>query len=298
MRNIVSCLGHQQFQAAAHAVIQMGMLDTNEDAPMLDVHPPHASTHSWRDFWIHLGTITAGLLIAIWLEQSVEGLHHLRERHRLEADLRDETQKSKEMVERDFRFLDIAMRTDMDLKNYLDQMRMSHSRFPEPAQLAEDRAARAKATLGTIFLLSTASWNTARENQLVVLLPPAEAETYSRLYVLVETEHTHYYSYFDAQMKLADFANQFNDWRARNQPDYARMTDEDLREYSRLLATSFTHTRDLKRFLKYFYGSANAVLDGAGSADDLIKAQFEAESTIKDDLGPEPEMPQQKALHP
>ena len=53
-----------------------------EHDPMLDVHIPHA-THTWKDFWIHLGTITAGLLIAISLEQSVEKLHHLYQRHEL-----------------------------------------------------------------------------------------------------------------------------------------------------------------------------------------------------------------------
>ena len=35
---------------------------------MLDVHP----THTWRDFFLHLATITIGLLIAVGLEQTVE----------------------------------------------------------------------------------------------------------------------------------------------------------------------------------------------------------------------------------
>jgi len=38
---------------------------------MLDVHPPHASTHTWRDFFLHIATIVIGLLIAIGLEQSI-----------------------------------------------------------------------------------------------------------------------------------------------------------------------------------------------------------------------------------
>jgi cytochrome c553 len=37
-----------------------------EETPVLDVHMPHA-THTWKDFFIHLGTITAGLLIAFAL---------------------------------------------------------------------------------------------------------------------------------------------------------------------------------------------------------------------------------------
>jgi hypothetical protein len=35
---------------------------------MLDVHSPHGAAHTWKDFWIHLGTIPIGLLFAIGLE--------------------------------------------------------------------------------------------------------------------------------------------------------------------------------------------------------------------------------------
>jgi hypothetical protein len=43
---------------------------------MLDVHPPHSPTHTWRDFFIHVATICVGLLIAVGLEQTVEAIHH------------------------------------------------------------------------------------------------------------------------------------------------------------------------------------------------------------------------------
>jgi hypothetical protein len=50
---------------------------------MLDVHPPEHPAHSWRDFFIHIGTICLGLLIAIGLEQAVEALHRDHQRHEL-----------------------------------------------------------------------------------------------------------------------------------------------------------------------------------------------------------------------
>ena len=31
---------------------------------MLDVHAPHATVHTWKDFFIHITIITIGLLIA------------------------------------------------------------------------------------------------------------------------------------------------------------------------------------------------------------------------------------------
>jgi hypothetical protein len=44
--------------------------------PMLDVHAPHETIHTWKDFLIHLTTIVIGLLIAVGLEQTVEYFHH------------------------------------------------------------------------------------------------------------------------------------------------------------------------------------------------------------------------------
>ena len=31
-----------------------------EESTMIDVHAPHGGLHTWKDFWIHLGTITWG----------------------------------------------------------------------------------------------------------------------------------------------------------------------------------------------------------------------------------------------
>ena len=37
---------------------------------MIDVHAPHESVHTWKDFFIHIATIAVGL------EQLVEYFHH------------------------------------------------------------------------------------------------------------------------------------------------------------------------------------------------------------------------------
>ena len=51
---------------------------------MLDVHAPEHTPHSFRDFFLHIFTITIGLLIALTLEATVEWRHHVHLRH--EAD--------------------------------------------------------------------------------------------------------------------------------------------------------------------------------------------------------------------
>jgi len=42
----------------------------------VDVHPAHHAPRTWRDFFVHLVTITIGLFIALTLQAGVESLHH------------------------------------------------------------------------------------------------------------------------------------------------------------------------------------------------------------------------------
>ena len=57
---------------------------------MLDVHPPHEATHSWKDFFIHIATIVVGLIIAVGLEQTVEFFHHRHQLHESRAAIHEE----------------------------------------------------------------------------------------------------------------------------------------------------------------------------------------------------------------
>jgi len=57
---------------------------------MLDVHPPHHPTHTWKDFFIHIATIVVGLLIAVGLEQTVEALHHRHQLQKAREELQDD----------------------------------------------------------------------------------------------------------------------------------------------------------------------------------------------------------------
>jgi hypothetical protein len=70
---------------------------------MLDVHPPHAPSYTWKDFFIHLATITLGLLIAISLEQSVEAVHHHQEVRETRAALQEEHQENIKRFHRNVR---------------------------------------------------------------------------------------------------------------------------------------------------------------------------------------------------
>jgi hypothetical protein len=61
---------------------------------MIDVHPPEHGIHGGRDFFLHLFTITIGLLIALGLEATVEAIHHRQQRQEAETLVRREIQNN------------------------------------------------------------------------------------------------------------------------------------------------------------------------------------------------------------
>ena len=97
--------------------------ERHEENAMIDVHAPHGGLHTWKDFWIHLGTITLGLLIAIGLEQTVEYVHHLHQRHQLEEDLRAEAEKNLAIMDDDYRYFDALLAQVAANRERVDAMR-------------------------------------------------------------------------------------------------------------------------------------------------------------------------------
>jgi hypothetical protein len=85
---------------------------------MLDVHPPHAPTHTWTDFFIHIATIVVGLLIAVGLEQAVEFFHHRHQLQKAREELRDDIEANRRAtaIQLDcVHKVQAELQTDMDL---------------------------------------------------------------------------------------------------------------------------------------------------------------------------------------
>ena len=62
----------------------------------MDVHPVHHAPLTWRDFFVHLVTITIGLFIALTLQAGVESLHHRHLVREARENLRREIQINRE----------------------------------------------------------------------------------------------------------------------------------------------------------------------------------------------------------
>ena len=64
----------------------------------MDVHPPHGRIRTWRDFLLHLATITIGLFIALSLEGMVEWMHHRHLVHEARATIYKEMADNRKLL--------------------------------------------------------------------------------------------------------------------------------------------------------------------------------------------------------
>jgi hypothetical protein len=140
---------------------------------MLDVHPPHEKMHGFKDFLLHLLTITIGLLIALGLEGYAE---HWRQRElkkdadtKLRQEIRDNAQ---ELV-----LVHKANASEQEnLKRIVDFLNARKKNEPY-----DTRQIRLDFTMGD---LKSASWKTAAATGALGFMEYDQVQRYSAVYQL------------------------------------------------------------------------------------------------------------------
>jgi hypothetical protein len=159
---------------------------------MLDVHPPEHTPHSWRDFFIHIVTITIGLLIALGLEGSVEWMHH---RH-LVAEAR-------ENIEREIRD------NQQLLPQNLNSMQKDAARMKQNIETIRLLRAHPKDFKGTIQYnvawssFTDSAWRTARDTGALSYMPYDQVQDFSQLYAQQQYVNTLGVAVFTDQSKAS-----------------------------------------------------------------------------------------------
>jgi len=146
---------------------------------MLDVHPPHHPTHTWKDFFIHIATITVGLLIAVGLEQTVERLHQRYQLRETREALQREREANRHHVDRNMRnwlATQAALKTDLAVFDAIRQ----HPSLPRGELPGVLRYGNSP------FLYDHAVWDAAVRDGMVRLMPLEEANADQEFYQLAE----------------------------------------------------------------------------------------------------------------
>ncbi len=141
---------------------------------MLDVHAPHNAVDTWKDFFIHLATISIGLLIAIGLEQSVEYLHHRHQVAEMMEKLRTETLENREIL-----------LTNLKETDRVTSVANDNLRALEAIQAGRDRSPFTPSALPDWFGYYPAdtSWLMMRDSALLSIVPDLLVRNYFRIEV-------------------------------------------------------------------------------------------------------------------
>jgi hypothetical protein len=140
---------------------------------LLDVHAPHESMHGWRDFFLHLTTITVGLLIALSLEGIVEWQHHRHLVHDAEASLHAEIKGNAQNIDgvlADLHKRQDALKHDVSVLNYI----AANGKYPEDKDMAIDFQ---------IVAFDSVAWRTAQSTGALSYMPYDLAQDYSSIYM-------------------------------------------------------------------------------------------------------------------
>ncbi len=145
--------------------------DPAPETPMLDVHPPHSAVHGWRDFLLHILTITIGLFIALTLEAGVEALHHRHIVAEARENIRHEIEDNQAQIVKNIRYV---QEDTARITTNLDTIRLLRTH-------PKDLHASLQFNLSWSSFNESA-WLSARDMGALTYMPYAEVQRYADIY--------------------------------------------------------------------------------------------------------------------
>lgn len=139
---------------------------------MIEVHSPSEPVHGWRDFFIHLATITIGLLIALSLEGCVEFWHHRSLVHEAERSLQVEIASNAENLQANL----------ADLRKNRDALAgdvMMMRKIIANPKVPNKETPTINFNIGSF---SDVSWKTAQSTGALAYMPYGMAHQYADIY--------------------------------------------------------------------------------------------------------------------
>lgn len=218
----------------------------------MEVHPPHHALHSWRDFFIHIGTITVGLLIAIGLEQTVEAIHHHRELTELRESLHRDTEKASKDVTDAIKAEQLQINW---IKDRVAQVRKAvEDRNPLPAPPQQERA--------DFDLPDYPAWKAAKSSGELVLMSQDEIKAYSEVDFGMAEIQKAFDQLSTARRKSGQYEAMFKHPEGSDAADFTGATPQDLRQYLELLMDEWGSTAEFTTACVQMRGALYAVAHG------------------------------------
>jgi len=238
---------------------------------MLEVHAPHETIHTWKDFLIHIATIVLGLCIAVGLEQTVEYVHHNHQRHQLREDLRNE-------AEQRIRRLKINQKINAsDIAWYREILRLG--RETKPSGGIVTFVLPSPPSPGLFYTGAVNGvWSAAKASGSVAVLSPQEIEAWDYVDAYNSVVEKSLQGREEALKVFYGFGERIG---TRPAPGATlRLTPDGLDELMRAVARLLEDTWILERDNASWEGLCEAVLDGAKTDDQREPYARRAQSSM------------------
>lgn len=190
---------------------------------MLDVHAPHESIHTVKDFLIHIAAIVVGLLLAVGLEQTVEHIHlkyQLRDARVALEQERKSNVDSLAAAAQEWRWEMVELQNNLLVLRFVQQ----HPGAPQTSLPGDLRWEQDPVRF------NHAVWDAAQQNGIVRLMPLQESNADQQRYLSLQVL---------ADQGLAEW-NAFNDGRRFEfvDPDPTHLSPQQLAEQINLTAVA------------------------------------------------------------
>ena len=220
----------------------------------MDVHAPHQPIHGVKDFFLHLLTITVGLLIAVGIEGCV-ALHH---EHTLVKEARASI---REEIEHNVKSMTDAVKTieanKAEIKKDIDTL-TNIQQHPKDKSLQN---ADIKANFN-IQGIHEAAWKTAQSTGALAYMPHQEVQRYTDIY---EAHH----AFLTQQDKILEDEAKFLGVMAKTNFGHGDITLEQTSAALEPLGVWLAHLSYLDLMAKLSLMSDQAFLDGKDAPSDL-----------------------------
>jgi hypothetical protein len=243
---------------------------------MRDIQLPRVSTHSWRDFFLHIGTIAVGLLLALGLEQLVLAVHHRQQREDIEQQMRTVLQSDLEFDSKNFQRLESVRAYLSELKTAINARLQGGARLPQPA-------ATILRTNSFIRYPNLAPYEVAKQNGTAALLPTVRLRQYARLALVRDYLLTDRVSFTQTMAELEGFQKRYGDYRGTSTmgaetvpPDLDHLTASELIEYRALLGRAIEWIDFMYARLDLVDLEIRALLSGALTEEELLDSSVRA----------------------
>jgi hypothetical protein len=137
----------------------------------MEVHPPHGSIHSVKEFMVHLLAITIGLLIALGLESSVEWVHHRHLARDARENIFQEVRVNQQDVLRELNAMPAEEKHLDEMLSWMDSTQHGHPVSPNWN------------FMWTTILPRDSAWSAASSTGAIAFMSYDEVKVYSNLYM-------------------------------------------------------------------------------------------------------------------